>query len=114
MIGTLTVTKFGTGETVFTKDFSYLTISSSRIFLEIADSYLSNLPLEKEKIYQVKLSGIEGQSDIIVLALFNDYTFVAGSSDYTDSDGTKHTNVVVLNGRLQFTIVSEYTSDSEN
>ncbi len=90
----LTVNDFSTGEAKFSATLTNLGIQSGRIYAEMSGSFMPSLPIERGKIYRIGITDIEGQADISLGVLFEDYLFTAG--------GTGENGVAVLNNRLQF------------
>ena len=107
IIGTITASDFTTQELKYTGSLTNIGIQSGRLFAEISGSFIASLPLTKGGVYRVAATGIEGQSDINLLCIFEDYLFTASGTDYIDGDGVVHTGIAVLNNRFQFSIVSE-------
>lgn len=106
IIGTITASDFSTKEVKYTGDLTNIGIQSGKMFAEVSGTFLVSLPLAKGNVYQVAITGIEGQDDLNFLCIFEDYLFTAGGTDYVDGDGVVHTGVAVLNNRLQFSVVS--------
>ena len=105
-IGKLTVCRFNSSDSIFETDISDITISGGKLFASIGPTFRASLPIEREKIYTLIVTGIDGQDDITMTATFQEYSFSAGTSSYVDGDGVERTGVVTLSNRLQFGIIS--------
>jgi len=105
-IGHIDAMRYGTTTPLLSKDITNLTITSGKVFVQIDGGFLSGLGLTRMEPYTVTLSGLENQPDISMLAVFEDYTFNAGASDYTDGQGVHHSGEVVLSNQLQFGVIS--------
>ena len=105
VIGKIVVYNFNTEIKVFESDINDISILGGRLYTSIGTTFYANLPLERGKIYSISITGIEGQDDINMAVSFQDYSFSAGASDYTDAQGVHHSGIVSLNNRLQFGLV---------
>lgn len=105
-IGTMTVRNFIDDSILFEAGLTNLSIQAGMMFAEVSGTFRDQLPLDKKKVYKVKISGIAGQQDFSLLCAFDDYIFSAGGTDYVDGEGVYHSGIAVLNNRFQFTVLS--------
>ena len=103
-IGTATITD-SIGKTVFESGFNNLAISNGRLFIELEGTYYPSIPLDKKQLYKISITGISEMEGKPLNALYEDYIFNAGSTDYMDASGNGHAGVCVLTNQLQFLLI---------
>ncbi len=104
-IGNLKINKINQKEVIYENNITSFTITTGKLFIEISGSFQKELNLTRGQAYSLSIKNVEGQEDLILSTIFEDYTFVAGSSDYVDIEGIYHSGVVTLNNRLQFLVI---------
>ena len=101
-IGKIVVNK--NNEKVFEKEINNTSLSNGRLVASLEGSFILDFPLEKQKLYEINLY-LDGEENINLSGVFEDYLFNAGGSDYYDMRGVHHSGIVTLNNSVQFLIV---------